>query len=84
MEAIGSVDGLDSTTELLAILQIIVNKGSVMDELDTGGDGHGILRRKPKGGACRERKFGTNTPTSRGEMICRRAGRVRATFNQTC
>jgi hypothetical protein len=31
MEAIGCVNGLDSTTELLAILQIIVNKGSVMN-----------------------------------------------------
>jgi hypothetical protein len=65
MEAIGCVNGLDSTTELLAILQIIVNKGSVMNELHTGGDGHRILRRKPKCGACGECKFGANTPTSR-------------------
>ena len=47
MEAVGGVDGFNSPTDLLAIFQIIMNKGRVMDEFDTGCDGHSIFRRKP-------------------------------------
>jgi hypothetical protein len=73
MKAIGCVDGFDSTPELLAIFQIIMHKRSVVDDLDAGGNGHRILRRKPKGTSCGECKPGTNTLTSRGEMIGRGA-----------
>jgi hypothetical protein len=74
MESIGCVHGFDTATELLAILQIIMHEGSVVDELDTGGNGHRILRWKPKSTPCRECKPGTNTLTSRGEVIRRGAG----------
>jgi hypothetical protein len=69
MEAIGCVDGFHSTTELLAILQIIMNKGSIVDELHAGGNGYRILRGKPQGIPRRECKPSTDTPTSRGEVI---------------